>query len=105
MNDSVTCTPTEISFHTAAGQAMSMPWQDIVQIHAYKLDVIHAQLVIIEFQHANGHCLEVRDDAEGWASMVDEVASKASMSPEAMTEMLHDLAVDGEAVLLFEQAA
>jgi hypothetical protein len=84
---------------------MSMPWLDIVQIHAYKLDMIQSWSVIVEFQHTSGHCLEVRDDAEGWARMVEAIASKASVSPAAMMEALGKLDVNGEVVLLFEQAA
>jgi hypothetical protein len=104
MDDSIICTPTEVEVHGEHG-LRAIPWAEVTEVSAYRIDALFQQILYISLQHESGHVLEARDDMAGWPELISEVAARSGKSSAEIDAVLQRLSADEEPLVLFSTEA
>ncbi len=78
-----------------------MEWEDITEIHTYKIGAMTHIVTYAVVEHVSGHQLELRDDMQGWDTLVQAVASRMNQPVADTRSMISNQMVDGDPVVLY----
>lgn len=105
MSQVVQCTQDEIRVSLDAGPPLTLQWDEVVEVGAYRLDVITSQPLLVELLHDSGSALEVLDDADGWPDFVTWLASHIQMPRDEFVKSIERLSSSDEPLTLYAKGA
>ncbi|MEZ4729997.1 MAG: hypothetical protein R3E79_22945 [Caldilineaceae bacterium] len=80
---------------------MTIPWEEIVAVHAAKYDLIERQLTIMTFEHVSGAFVEIAEDEDGFAALKAQLGNHLPL-PANWFDRLTALTTS-DAITLFER--
>jgi hypothetical protein len=101
MKDIVLCSDEGLAVRLGDGPVMSLPWSEVHRVHAYRLDAVQSQPVVLGVEDDGGNTVEIHDSAEGWPDLIARLASLAGFSPEDMAARIGKLTARGPHEILF----
>ena len=104
MRQVIQCTKDDVSVSVEAGRIVSLPWTEIAEARAYRIDVPGLQSVVIELLHESGHAVDLLEDSVGWPEFVHELAAFAGANPTELAASLARLSIHDETRLLFTRS-
>lgn len=101
MKDIVLCSEEGLAVRLAGGPVMSLPWKEVTRVHAYRLDAVNSQPLIVAVEDETGHAVELNPDMDGWAEFVGRLAGLAGVSPAELNQTLDTLTINDESATIF----
>jgi hypothetical protein len=101
MKDIVLCSDEGLAVRLGNGPVMSLPWNEVHRVHAYRVDAVQSQPAILAVEDDGGNTVEINDSAEGWPDLVARLASLAGCSPQDMAARIAKLTAQGPHEILF----
>lgn len=101
MQDIVLCSEEGLAVRVGGGPVMSLPWSEVTRVHAYRLDAVQSQPLIVGVEDETGHVVELNPGMEGWAEFISRIAALSGSTAPDLTRRLEALAPHDAIVSLY----
>lgn len=100
MKNSVALINGEVQL-TLGRNPLSLPVQEITRITACFLKTRHETLTLLALLHESGHELEIRNDINGWETLLEDLALALSASSQTWRSQIQSLNEQNDFIILF----